>query len=306
MRRTLVIVGFFVATSLPLPLLPLFAEDGPRVRSVLDDEEDVAPPDIYDPWEPMNRGIFWFNDRVDVYVLEPVARGYDNVMPDAAQRGVGNFFKNLRYPSHLVSDIIQGKGQQALEHTGQFLINTTLGVVGIFDVAESFGLSPKEEDFATALASYEVPAGPYLVIPFIGPSNVRDGVGLLVDTVLNPLYWLSFAGGSSDVETPVTVGLTTLKFVDIRAGLLDAVETAKGASLDYYLFMQGAYYQYRDGLLKDEIPINSPFERDARVDGDNRDEAAVPSSMPTMSATPSGMTVPEAEADEPVVRYDYD
>jgi phospholipid-binding lipoprotein MlaA len=211
----------------------------------------AEPEQIKDPLEGMNRGIFWFNDQLDIYLLEPVARGYDWVMPERGKKGVVNFFENLGYPSYLVSDLVQGKLDQAGLHTGRFLINTTLGVGGLIDVAKEFGLEKHSEDFGVALAYHGVPAGPYLVLPLYGPSNVRDAVGFAVDSFLDPVAWLSFTGMSSSTRLVVQGGLVGLRIVRTRAGLIQAIETAKESSLDYYLFMQSAYYQFRHGLLTD-------------------------------------------------------
>ncbi len=207
--------------------------------------------DIYDPLEDMNRGIFWFNDKLDVNIFEPVARGYKDVVPQFMRTGVNNFFLNLRYPSYLVSDIIQGKFEQAGDHTGRFLINTTLGVVGLIDVAEDMGLPDHDEDFGIGLAYNGVPAGPYLMLPILGPSNVRDGVGRIVDGFLDPIGWIGYSSLSSSTKLAIAASYLGLKLVHTRAGLLQAVEAGKEASMDYYLFVQGAYYQYRAGVLND-------------------------------------------------------
>jgi phospholipid-binding lipoprotein MlaA len=205
----------------------------------------------YDPIEPVNRAIFDFNDTVDVYVLEPVARAYRNNLPDFMQTGIGNFFRNLRYPSYLVSDIIQGKFDQVLDHTGRFLVNSTVGVLGFIDVAKDIGLPDHQEDFGIGLAYHGVPHGPYLVVPFIGPSSVRDGLGLIVDGFLDPIGWVGYSSLSAGTKVAIAASTLGIKIVHTRAGLLQAVETAKESSVDYYLFAQGAYYQYRHGLVTD-------------------------------------------------------
>lgn len=205
----------------------------------------------YDPIEPVNRAIFSFNDTVDVHVLEPVGRAYRNNVPDTIQTGIGNFFLNLRYPSYLVSDVVQGKFQQALDHTGRFLINSTIGILGFIDFATDMGLPDHEEDFGIALAYHGVPAGPYLMLPILGPSNVRDGVGRIVDAFLDPIGWVGYSSLSSGTKVAIAASALGLKLVHTRAGLLQAVEAAKESSVDYYLFMQGAYYQHRYGLLTD-------------------------------------------------------
>jgi phospholipid-binding lipoprotein MlaA len=211
----------------------------------------AAPEEPYDPIEPVNRAIFDFNDGVDHYVLEPVARGYRENLPDFVQTGVGNFFENLRYPSYLVSDIFQGKFGQILDHTGRFLINTTVGVGGLFDFATDWGLPVHDEDFGIALAYNGVPSGPYLVIPILGPSNVRDGFGRIVDAFLDPIGWVGYTSLSAGTKVAIAASALGVKLVHTRAGLLQAVETAKESSVDYYLFVQGAYYQHRHGILTD-------------------------------------------------------
>lgn len=211
----------------------------------------AEPEEPYDPIEPVNRAIFDFNDAVDVHVLEPVAQSYRDNVPDFMRTGIGNFFENLRYPSYLVSDIVQGKFDQVLEHTGRFLVNSTVGVLGFIDVAEDIGLPVHEEDFGIGLAYHGVPAGPYLVIPILGPSNVRDGFGRIVDAFLDPIGWVGYSSLSAGTKVAIAASALGVKLIHTRAGLLQAVETGKESSVDYYLFVQGAYYQYRYGLVTD-------------------------------------------------------
>ena len=210
--------------------------------------------DVSDPIEPVNRGIFWFNDNLDVYVLEPVATGYDKVIPDPVQDSVGNFFTNLRFPSVFVSNVFQGEITDALEQTGRFLVNSTVGLVGLFDVASEIGLKKDEQDFGLMLQRNGVPAGPYLVIPFLGPSNIRDAVGRVVDAGLSPIYYVGSIFDLTDNQAwGISIGAKALDLVDQRANMLDAVKAAKESSVDYYLFMQGAYTQYRNGLVKGAV-----------------------------------------------------
>lgn len=224
----------------------------------------------YDPIEPVNRAIFDFNDTIDIYFLEPVAKFYRETLPDPIYKGIGNFFINLHYPSYLVSDIIQGKFGQALDHTGRFLINTTIGLLGFIDVAKDWGLPDHDEDFGIALAYHGVPAGPYLVVPFWGPTNVRDGLGEIVDGFLNPIGWIGYTDLNSGTKVAIAAGAIGLRIVNTRAGLIQAVETAKESSLDYYLAVQGAYYQYRHGLMMDG----------ADEEDEELDEERPPSRMP--------------------------
>ncbi len=212
----------------------------------------VQAEDIYDPWEKTNRTVFNINDKLDVHLLEPVASTYGKITPSRLQKGVTSFFENLRYPRYLVSDLLQLKFGQVLTHTGRFLINSTIGLAGTIDVAEDWGLPEHYEDFATALAYYEVPAGPYMVIPFVGPSNVRDFTGSIVDRLLNPIYWLGqFDEIDSTDALRISIGTTILEVIDMRYNLTEAINGAKESSLDYYSFMQSSYYQYREGLVYD-------------------------------------------------------
>jgi len=220
--------------------------------------------EVYDPIEPVNRGIFWFNDQVDVYFLEPVAKGYKYVTPKFFRTGVSNFFGNLRYPSLLVSDLVQLKFDQAATHTGRFLINSTLGLAGLFDVAEEFGLEKHEEDFGTALGYHGVAAGPYLVIPILGPSNVRDGIGRIVDLLLDPFFYLSYTDMETRTANSLTYGSYALRLINTRAEMIEGVESAKEGSVDYYLFIQGAYTQHRRNLIYDNNP--------PRAEGENEEE----------------------------------
>jgi phospholipid-binding lipoprotein MlaA len=218
------------------------------VSSVALADDDVMAT-INDPIESVNRGIFSFNDTLDVHVMEPIAKGYDSITPDRVQIGVRNFFRNLFFPSYLLSDVVQFNFSDAATHSGRFVINTILGLVGTIDVAKEFGLEHKETDFGIALAHYDIPPGPYLVIPFLGPSNLRDAVGRLVDTAVDPLTFVAYSNAPWEVKTGA-IGLRALYYVNLRASLLDPIKSAKESSLDYYLFTQSAYYQYRDGLLK--------------------------------------------------------
>ncbi len=206
-----------------------------------------AQEEIWDPLEPVNRAVFKFNDYFDIYLGEPVARGYTKVLPQPVRTGVTNFFYNLSYPTYLVSNLLQLKFVPAAEQTGRFVINSTLGLAGFIDVAKKFGLEHHSQDLGLAFASWGVPAGPYVVIPIIGPSTLRDATGLGLQVFLSPWFWLSQSGWTDEW---LGYSIAALEYVDIRARLLEAVEAGKASSLDYYLFSQSAYYQYREGLLE--------------------------------------------------------
>ncbi|WKZ57123.1 MAG: VacJ family lipoprotein [Bdellovibrionota bacterium] len=221
------------------------------VVCAIDASADEIP---WDPFEPVNRKIYWFNDNVDRAVIEPVAKGYRDIVPDPIKEMVNNFFENLRYPVYLVSDVAQLKFDQVGEHTARFMLNSTLGVGGLFDVAARHGHEVHVEDTGTALAYWGMPAGPYLVLPFLGPSNVRDALGLLADNFLNPLYWVAYKSDDAGTSDRVAYGSTALRVIHSRYELLDAVETTREGSLDPYTFIQSSYYQYREGLVYDGEP----------------------------------------------------
>jgi len=210
-----------------------------------------ADDEVPDPWESVNRPIFEFNDFLDIHILEPVARSYDENLPPQVKIGITNFFRNLRYPRYLVSDIIQLKFVQAAEHTGRFLLNSTFGIAGLIDVAKHVGLEDHQEDIGTALGFHGVGSGPYMVLPFLGPSNLRDTVGTIADFALDPLYFIDFFLTPDPFPVAVEVSATAVKYVDRRAGLIEAVEAGKESSLDYYLFVKSAYQQHRQGLIYD-------------------------------------------------------
>lgn len=204
------------------------------------------PKPDYDPWEPFNRKIFWFNDTLDVYAIEPVARGWDYVVPDAVQRSLTHFFNNLRFPIVFVNDLLQGKPRPALEELARLQINTFIGGLGFFDVAAHFGLQPQDEDTGQTFGVWGIPPGPYLVLPVFGPSSPRDTLGLVGDTALGfYTYFVTVPG--------VTLGATAINIVNARSRVLSDVKNAKEASLDFYTFVRNAYVQRRWRLINDEI-----------------------------------------------------
>jgi phospholipid-binding lipoprotein MlaA len=209
--------------------------------------------EISDPIESVNREIFWFNDQLDMHILEPVAQTYHDNLPDEVRNSVFNFFENLKFPILLVSDVIQFKFEQAGTHTARFAINTTVGVAGIFDFAADWGIEKHQEDFGSALGYHGVGDGFYLVLPFFGPSSARDVFGLVVDTFLYPTWHISELNIPTRTANSLSFGSATANVINTRERLLDASEAAKSASLDYYLFTRSAYKQNRDGIINDGV-----------------------------------------------------
>jgi phospholipid-binding lipoprotein MlaA len=196
-----------------------------------------------DPLEGMNRKIFWFNDKVDVWVLEPAAKGWKFITPRRARTSVSNFFGNLRFPIIAMNDLLQGKFVDSATDVGRFAVNTTVGVLGFFDPATHFGLEKHNEDFGQTLGVWGLPPGPYLVVPLLGPSNPRDLLGFGVD--------YAFSVTPFFVDQYVLIGVRALDIVNERALILDEVRDAKDAAIDYYSFVRDAYAQRREALISD-------------------------------------------------------
>ena len=211
-------------------------------------QEEAQANVVSDPWEPFNEAMFTFNLKLDEYVLRPVATAYDSVMPDAAQRGVQRFFKNLGIAERLANNIFQGKIKGAGLEVGRFLVNTTVGCVGFLDVADSaFGWKESPEDFGQTLAVYGVDNGPYLMLPFYGPSNVRDTAGLVVDGALNPMNYLL----PTVQVIAIKGGTTVANAINSRSMNLELFQDADRYSVDLYGAVQDAYMQRREQAIEE-------------------------------------------------------
>jgi len=217
-------------------------EEAAPARSKLGAEEPAAPP-TPDPLEWFNQPVFEFNLKLDEYALRPVATAYDAVMPDAAQRGVQRFFKNLGVVERFANNLFQGKIPQAGQEVGRFIVNTTIGGIGFLDVADEWlGWKESPEDFGQTLAVYGVSSGPYLMLPFFGPSTVRDTVGLVADGAMNPMaYFLS------TVELiAVRGGMAIGNGINYRSLNLDLFEDVNRYTVDLYGAVQDGYLQRRE------------------------------------------------------------
>ena len=208
----------------------------------------------FDPFEPMNRGIFWFNDKADEYILEPVAKGWDFITPRRVKTSVHNFFFNMRFPINLVNNVLQADARESGVHLARFMVNTTFGVAGLFDPASDWGLVAQEEDFGQTLGRWGVPPGPYLVIPVFGPSTLRDAFRFPVDGFISGVGFTgygNFFAAAYVVET-----------VNYRAENIDTVKRAKEASLDYYSAVRNLYLQRRQALINDSNFIPNELSED--------------------------------------------
>ncbi|PPR44212.1 MAG: putative phospholipid-binding lipoprotein MlaA [Alphaproteobacteria bacterium MarineAlpha5_Bin11] len=211
-----------------------------------DYEKSMYNEEIYDPFEPVNRVIFKFNNVADKIVLEPVSKGYRK-LPAPVQTGVGNFFNNLKLPLVIFNQFLQGQFGNAAGSAGRLVINSTVGLGGLVDVAEKFGLEQQEEDFGQTLATWGVGDGPYLVLPIFGPSNLRDAAGLVVSSATDPVnVYLADQG-----EGEWIVYRTTGNAVNQRARIIDEVNTLRENSVDYYSAVKSAYHQNRYAAIRD-------------------------------------------------------
>jgi|TARA_B110000438_G_scaffold296480_1_gene341250 phospholipid-binding lipoprotein MlaA len=202
----------------------------------------LAPAQSEDPWRPANEAVFAFNDYFDQLLVQPAATIYGIFIPRFARQGIGNFFSNVDDINVLVNGLLQMKFDSVLSDSGRFVLNSTVGVVGVFDVATSFGLLKNEEDFGQTLGSWGVAPGPYIMLPVFGASNLRDSFGLILDTLFNPIQYQS--------DASLRVSLFSLEEIDSRSSLLALDELISG---NRYLFVREAYNQRREYLVKDGV-----------------------------------------------------
>lgn len=200
--------------------------------------------DSGDPWHGFNRSMFSVHQAVDGAVLEPVARGYRAVTPRPLRTGVLNFLRNLKSPVVFANDVLQGEVGRAGNTAGRFAINTTIGIGGIFDPATSMGLDRHDEDFGQTLAVWGVPSGPYLFIPLLGPSNVRDSAGRIIDNAFDPLTW---AGDDADTARAAR---TVIAGVAQREVLLDPIDSMEAQGGDLYLTYRATYEVAREAAIQ--------------------------------------------------------
>ncbi len=211
-------------------------------------EESAA--DI-DPLEPLNRGIYAFNDTADRYLFRPVGKGYNKVLPQPVRTGIGNFFDHWTYPVTIVNGFLQGKMRQGTEDIMRFVVNSTFGVFGLFDPATQGGLPKNQEDFGLTFARWGIGQGPYIVLPILGPSTARDGIGILANVQVNPVVQLD----NSSARTKLII----LWFIESRAALIGPDEVVRDA-FDPYLFVRDAYLQNRRYLLEGETADDAVFD----------------------------------------------
>lgn len=223
-----------------------------------------------DPLEGINRGVYKFNDVADRAVIKPVATAYKTVAPSPIRKGVSNFFSNIGTLTTIINDLLQFKFAHAFTDAGRFVINSTFGIAGLIDVASMDNIEKRNEDFGQTLGHWGVDTGAYLVLPFIGPSTVRDTAGLVVDTVTSdPITYTHNIG-----EIRLHNQLRTAQLIDKRTQLLDATDIVDNASIDPYAFLRDAYLQRRASLVQDGlVPQELIKQDDSDFEPADEDEA---------------------------------
>lgn len=253
----------------------------------------------HDPFEPANRVTFAFNEQLDVWVLDPVTRGYQWLVPAVARRSINHLFHNLNSPVIFANEVLQLRPHAAGATFGRFLANTTLGIGGLFDVADHYMQIPRgEADFGQTLARYRVPRGPYLVVPLFGPSTARDAMGTIVDQGLDPLTYLI---GPLNLQWQLILG--SGQGLAIRESNMDALDALRDASIDYYAALRSAYLQSRRAkeleVLWGGQTRSEPAEVDEGAPGPDQDSVpeasfSMRASIAAISASKSSrLTMPE-------------
>jgi phospholipid-binding lipoprotein MlaA len=249
----------------------------------------------HDPLEPMNRGIYKFNDALDRTVARPVAKAYHDHVPSPVRSGISNAIDNLAYPTTIVNDLLQGKFRATFSDIGRFLLNSTLGLGGLFDPASKVGIDKNDEDFGQTFGKWGVPAGPYLVLPFFGPSTLRDG------PLIYPERYTDLRGYLGDWKTKWTlIGVGAL---DTRSELLSVDQVLRNA-YDPYLFTRDAYlqrreYQVRDGNVPEEKMEEEPLDEPPPEDDSGPEiKPRRPSDESAPAQSTSAQSPPEQPAPE--------
>ena len=235
----------FIAFIILLISFNVTASSSDDVKTNSDDfETTVYEDEVYDPFEGINRAIFTFNNAADKAILEPVAKSYRK-LPSPIQSGLGNFINNLKLPLAALNQLLQGQGKNAIESSGRFLVNSTIGILGIIDVADDIGLDQKEEDFGQTLATWGVGDGFYIVLPLFGPSNLRDTTGMFMTMAADPINAYTASNG----EAWAIPMRTAANAIDQRSQIIDEVNALRNNSIDYYAAVRSSYYQNRKAAI---------------------------------------------------------
>jgi phospholipid-binding lipoprotein MlaA len=232
-----------------------------------------------DPLEPLNRKVFAFNEVLDRFIFRPIAKGYVKVVPTGGRDGIRNFLANLREPVVFANDALQGEGRRATVTAGRFVLNSTIGIVGVVDVAGRHGLAKQSGDFGQTLRTWGFPEGPYLMFPVWGPSNPRDAVGSGVDIYLDPMRYIARRYNYPSVMSGARAFVSG---IDERSRNLDALDELKRESIDYYAAFRSLYRQHRAAEV----------ERGVAPDGSSGDFYSDPGAPTEAGPSPGGPLAP--------------
>lgn len=215
--------------------------------------DEFEEKEIYDPLAPYNRFMTDFNDKAYMYVIKPVAKGYQTVLHVEIRESISNFFHNLYFPMRFVNNLLQVKFHNAAEEGARFVINSTVGVLGLFDVAKKYcSLEPHDEDFGQTLGFYGVGSGVHIVLPLLGPSNLRDLVGMYPDSYLSPFYYTDDKSYDTLTDTVAGyMGAKTLEKVNYVSLNIEWYDDIKKDAVDLYPYLRDMYEQYRDKKIKE-------------------------------------------------------
>jgi phospholipid-binding lipoprotein MlaA len=286
LRSSTVVLGFVVVLlglsfGHASPSIADIADDAPDALfdDLFDEDFDELPAQYPDPIESANRGIFAFNRQVDKWILDPVTKAYRYVVPKPVRVALSRVFINLSSTKTIVNDFLQLEWEDATVSTTRLVLNTTIGIAGLFDVAAKIGLEGHNSDFGQTLALAGVPSGPYLVVPVLGPSNVRDGLGTVIDGFFQPTYYI--IGPANLLIGPTEILLYTgTSGISTRDRHYLALKALEDSSVDFYATLRSGYYQQRIeeiwGRREDHLttaePLLGDFDFEGRAFADPLDE----------------------------------
>lgn len=254
----------WVALVLPAPARAQVGPPELAVEAAIEGEGDPGP---WDPWEPFNRPVFAFNDFLSRWALEPLGRGWAFVVPEIARDSISRVYQNVRTPGVMLNNLLQGKPRAAGVDLARFALNSSIGLAGLMDPAASIGLEPNREDFGQTFGVWGIPAGPYLVLPLLGPSSPRDAVGRAADAATVPVGWF--------VPFWATATITTVDLANEFSFAADDIAEERAASFDWYAAVRNAHVSHREDLVRDRTETEEQedeedelylLEDDAEVD----------------------------------------
>ena len=214
-------------------------------------------PEAEDPWENLNRGTFAFNQKFDKYLLAPLAKGYRLILPTEIRTGVRNILSNLSEPWSSINSALQGDFKNTGSTLARFVINSTIGILGIFDVAKEIGFEKQKEDFGQTLAVHGIGPGPYLMLPFLGPSTVRDAIGKVTSLYADPI---TLALERNNKDEWIWIGMA-LKGIDFREQNLEKIDNLNETSVDFYATLRSLYLERRNSMIRNQnIDETDPFQ----------------------------------------------